>query len=411
MRLAVPYLFLLRLMVILLPFHSVFIDGYFGTYIFNISYWKELAVIFVIALLVLRIRKVRFTRGAGHMLLAIGAFSFLLVAHIFLSPSAGAMNGARLYLVPLLLLACLVGLPLKEKEAVALKMVYLWTGVSCAIFAIFQVLVLGDEFLLAAGFDHSIWDDKKLKFSFYIQDGEVQRAVGGFAGPILFSMYMLVSIFLCLQAIDQGYKVRLMTIFLVIFGLALLMSMVRSALLALLIVYIANAHMFKFTRRLALLSVGVSFFVLFILNSDWARQSGLYDTVLSFIEISTGGEDSSRVGHYVSYLYGLSLFSEYWLYGYGLGTIGPQSGLYFPENIVIESSYLSILVELGIIGFLAYGAIFYFSYSLTPRRSATRYFLACWLLVGIVLPLQYYLELQLLLMLAVGLDHKSRAEA
>ncbi len=145
-----------------------------------------------------------------------------------------------------------------------------------------------------------------------------------------------------LQAKDRYVALVMFVIF-----LAIISTMLRSGFLAIfaLLRFVSdmNARAFKFILFFVPIVVSTVFFIYF-----FAGSYEFNETVDSFIGVSSGSDHPSKEGHMFSYLHGLELLSASFPFGLRIGNDWSSVlGLYFNESIVIESTILSLFIELG----------------------------------------------------------------
>ncbi len=391
--------YLILALIVFLPFHSVFISGFLAIYVVEVSFWKELVVAAMISTLLVtgRIRL-----SYQNITLALASLLMIIYCSIlfFVEPSVGAFAGLKNYILPWLGFLCILGSRLTSSDCNDLLRLFEKVAVFSVVYALFQAYILGDSFLLAAGFEPNIWNSAKLKFSFYINEGQIQRANGGFAGPIVFAVYLYIAILLYYERVVMA-KGKLGVVGIIIL-IGFLATMVRSAFLALAIVYVV--FYWKDFRKIInwknLLYAIFAIVFLVILAYKW---NGLYETIAQFWSMSVGGaHDPSKVGHFLSYTNGMKAVGDYPLLGRGLGTYGPLAPLYFENGEVVESTLLSLFLELGLIGSVLTLLPLLFLY-LNENFGAGRKIMAGVFVIGLFLPIQYYVEINLLMMVVLGL--------
>ena len=116
--------------------------------------------------------------------------------------------------------------------------------------------------------------------------------------------------------------------------------------------------------------------------------------------------DPSFVGHLNSWI-DVYNYIDISMTGVGPGFFGKIEMLdenYYFKTKAIESTFLSALVEIGIIGLILYIVIFIQIFLIAQKGSLVRQYIFFYILISFVLPLQYYSELNYLLFIIMGLE-------
>ncbi len=305
-------------------------------------------------------------------------------------------------------------LRLDEQDIWTLVRLLVAEAVVIAVWAVFQSTYLGPQFLLANGYG----EDGQLHFSLFASGFPFQRAIGTFGSPNVFGLYLVIML---LVGIGVGRTRRVHVLVwsgaLAVLSAALLASFSRSAAIGLaagalmgrlLSPPLRQRHRKQALPMLSALAVAAAL-VVSVSGYLGALPQHLYRTVTL--------RDTSVVGHIQSVADAVHLLLEH-PFGVGIGQNGPRSAVYTGQLANAESSYLIVAADIGIIGSLAYWAVWVAT--LTALRRGHRAALAAgsWTsaefcrsafaavcaaaTAGIFLPLNVEVEVMLVLFLLAG---------
>lgn len=388
--------YLVYSLIIFLPWHSLFISGYLTDFIGPINLWKDFALIlfFLISFFLSQFRYASYQLVYLTLVFVIAfVYSMLFIA----DPSVVSLYGFRYNTIHLLAFAAGLIYPFKAK---VLENVLKLLGISAVLslgFGLYQAYVLGPEILLNAGYPAGENSARPLKFSFYISGQDIQRVSGAYSGPLSFSFYMFFVFALYVMVMKAGLWVRIVrwaTIAGLLFGFS------RAFLGAALVYYITRNNKailkssyvvpFVFVLTAVVLYIGVVMEVRYITMA--------YHHLLNTITM----EDRSLIGHFESFDESMTLITDNWLRGVGLGTVGPHAVQYIDSPYVPESSLFAIWIEGGVFALLSTGLL-YIVLAVKNRSNFISHFLGALFLVMLFLPLQYYTEVTIQIGVVLGM--------
>lgn len=394
---------LMLTLVYALPFHSVFLVSALGP----LRIWKEVLVLLLFCAALAGGR-------VAHCPLILRCFIFLIICHSILlsviSPDGSAVQGLQTYVFPLLLFLGVLIAPAYSGRASFFYVHIIRSGVLVTIFGLWLSFVAGPSFLLERGFSANVWDESKLSFAFYVTGSEIQRISGGFAGPAAF-VVAIVPIFILLVYERTPIARRSVSSFLLLVGS--IVGLFRSVFLALGILLIIEGLKMRSLGRRFIVGIATLTICLTAYSVYWVFTfSGSIMELALLIPIvaNTLQGDSSTLGHLASMQTGLSLIGDAGVIGLGLGSVGPEAVVSDVAAVNIESSFLSLWVELGLIGLLFHVLFWVFIFILARPGSAARAIVLFLAIVGFFLPLQYYTESMYIIFLIIGLLLRSQAE-
>jgi len=352
-------------------------------------------------------------------------FALYCVLAVPFSPSfLAGLYGARNYgegFVALVLAARF--LRLDEQEIVKLLRLLVAVAVVIAAWAVFQSTYLGPQFLLANGYG----EDGQLHVSLSTYGFGFQRAIGTFGSPNVFGLYLVIVI-LVGSGVGRGRRTHglIWSGAFAILGAALLASFSRSAAVGLAVGALAGHLLSPPPRRRLRKQTLRTLFALAIAAALVASVSGYLGALPRHLYRTVTLQDTSAVGHIRSVVDAVQLLREH-PFGVGLGLSGPRSAVYTGTLSNAESSYLIVAADIGIIGSLAYWAMWVAT--LTALRRGYRAALAAgsWTAAefcrsacaavcaaataGLFLPLNVEVEVMLVLFLLAGAALASAPEA
>lgn len=384
-------------MTVFLPWHSLLINGYLKVFFEPIVAWKEILV-FVLFFIALSDLKSGIP-GVNDFKIALLILFLFSITFIFAVSELGsnALYGFKTYFLPLIFIFSLDKLKKKIDWLLITKVFIINAGIM-TFFAIVQQLFLGEAIYLNAGYPADDFDGSKLNFTFYIGFGLLQRGAGGFIAPIPYSVFLVISIVMI-----NIYKKRdnffLLSIINIIAQISLVLTFTRSSIVAYLLFFLLPWLSKNFS--LVIKPLILSFVGLFLFFNFFESEflDSIINTANSFFDNATKLTDSSSVGHFNSFEAGWRICMDNFFSGKGLGYIGPHTSTYLSRPIVLESAYLSVWAELGIFGCIVFfGLLFFYN---PIRKNITFSLILIYAAVGFFLPINYYLELTLLFIIAI----------
>ena len=135
------------------------------------------------------------------------------------------------------------------------------------------------------------------------------------------------------------------------------------SILIVLFVFLINANKKNRFFKLLIISLG-AILLFYIFASIFPNLFGVFDKMLSFVE---DGDISN--GRFDIYKVAIDLFLKNILFGIGYGTFSTISGL----GLDVHNSFLQILTEFGIIGFIFYWVPFIKSFCLSFKSIKSNY--------------------------------------
>lgn len=399
MRALVNRLFLS--LVLILPWHSLIVNGYLRKYFSLIVLWKELAVV---ALFILAVTH-KGPKMNGMKLIILLSTIFLLTAHlVFNSMGVMAAYSYRIYLLPVLMTISLY----KLADLIDWEKIAKWFIAGAFVMAIFttiQQLFLGESIYLNAGYPVNTFSDEKLNFTFYIGYGLLQRGAGGFIAPIPYSVYLILALVLSFKY-KELFSEKFSKVLNMVLTISLVLTFTRSTIAAYLFFFVIPYLNF-FTRKTVKYLFALVFIVIiqFFLVPASIQEMEL-STIDTFWSNSTSLEDTSSAGHFESLDRGFKIAWDNIGNGIGLGKVGAHTAAFFDNALVIESGYLSVIIELGLLT-----AVFvYLSFPLVhyKKGSLSTVIILVYLAVSFLLPLIYYVELSLLILITTEALNKDK---
>ena len=225
---------IIKLLIIILPFHTLIIDKILSSYLNYLNLWKE---IFIIALLIIYLNLDKTKKLINYNLYFVfGIFSLFIFFIAFINTfNYESFKFLRYYLFPPLLLIILSNIKCDENLRDKFYRYYIFVALISVFFGFVQVHYLGDKFLLDLGYPRWIWDQTRLDFAFYISGSNLQRMCSGFIGPIPFGTYLLSALLLEFSIQRKNFSYKIFIIAILIFGI--LSTMNRSVIISLILIF------------------------------------------------------------------------------------------------------------------------------------------------------------------------------
>ncbi|RWU06912.1 O-antigen ligase domain-containing protein [Anoxybacillus flavithermus] len=345
---------LVKLLLLLLPFHYLFFVILLNDLSFA-KYWKDIVFILLIFAHLLCIKNVL---EAKVDLTLVTFFFFLIVVVYQLLISdipLVALYHARIYIFPMILYFVLRNTRISLTNLKSIIRAIFVVAILVSIYGVVQSLFLKSDFLLKIGYP--TLSNGQLSHVFFLSGiSGFQRATSTFVYPNTFAFFLslvfLVSFFNKELVFFKNDKIYYLGNFLILMALFLTFS--RSVFLSLaIILFISKLRKINeiSTKRLSILMLSISFFVLLTLLF---KNVGIFKVVYDYSIRTFTLQDTSAVGHLNSYTHSLEIMKNNW-FGTGLGYNGPKALMNFSNPNLTESSYFLMQFEVGIIG-----AIFYF---------------------------------------------------
>ncbi len=347
---------LMKLLLCGLGIHYMIITILFNdTIIFK--FWKEtVIIIYMIGMLFVFVNKknIKFMEifpSDGLILLFIVS---LIFSAIFMTESTeSSIYMLRVYLVPIIVYFISKNSEGLTKDNISkiFKFIFLFYTI-LALWGIFQAYFLGDDFLINIGYPLKYAG--RLKNSYYFGGfGDMQRVVSTFANV---NVYACVIGFITIMSIynkdtllckEKNYKVNY---FILVCSFILTFS--RSNWLAIIILLFPLIQNKKGILKKALqlcIIVLVVMFIYFLIS-----KVNILKIISKYIINTISMNDHSSNGRFGIWQEGINqvLNSPF---GIGLGNVGTRSAaLNGDVNLSIESSYLALLLDTGVQGFIPY---------------------------------------------------------
>lgn len=171
--------------------------------------------------------------------------------------------------------------------------------------------------------------------------------------PNVLGSYLVLIIALTLGSLAsaKGEKRIFLSLVLISSYLCLLFTFSRGAWLAM-IISVSALFLFYRKKRFILLLIGIIFLV----------SLPEYSNVVSRMNLSLLQEDSSSVYRWQIWQGAIKVIQSHWIFGVGLGNFSTALGHFLPvksfQVLHAHNTYLHILAETGVVGFLAASAFF-----------------------------------------------------
>lgn len=219
------------------------------------------------------------------------------------------------------------------------------------IWGIFQALVLGDTFLIDLGYPLKY--EGRLFDSFYFYGfGDLQRVVATLANTNVFGSLLGMIIIFTLLNNKFMADLKFKRFYLIIISVSLFLTFSRSNWLAIGLVLILTLKNKRIQR-----DIGIMFFLtpIIMLLVGAITNNNYFEIVFEYIENTITLEDTSAAGRGEIWEEGFQTFLSNPL-GIGMGYVGRVAEAVGSEEEMIggESSYIALLLDTGIQGFVFY---------------------------------------------------------
>lgn len=326
-----------------------------------IKYLKDFIIIGLILVAIVT----AFTKGQFKVkkkdsvafLSAVGIGMVVLIRIITSSSIPDSLYTTRLLIVPLLFYFLYNIKAVSEVQIVKIYRVLFYLCVILAIWGIFQAFLLGDSFLIKLNYKGNTG---RLSSGFYISGFRgIQRVTSTFAAPNIYALFSN-SMFLLLISVKDELNInrkKFISGILVIL-LSSILTFSRSGWLGLgigVLYYVLKNHKISKSQIKYFLIGGI--FLLILTGYIIIVNENIYIAFSKLILKTFNRTDASLIGHMDSFISTMKMiFSNPFGYKW-LGYSGPRTRLGI-INYNVESSYLLMGLELGIIGVIFYTTFF-----------------------------------------------------
>jgi O-antigen ligase len=353
--------YLLRFFLILFPFHYFIFSIILADYDF-LKYWKEIILIIICTIIFKKQRNIfldykkwDFTLFDLSILLFVVPviFSFLFLTE----NKTDGLYMIRVYFQPLIIYFIARNIYMTENHFNKLTNTLLNVGIVLAVYGLFQSIALGEQFLL--NLEYPTKFEGRLKDSFYISGfGDFQRVVSTFVNPNVAALYMSFLLILIFMNFRKLKNRKLMFGVTLLF-LAIFFTFSRSTWIPLFIVAIfVISYLWKThpnLKKILLYSPIIFTFLLSIFSILF--NLNIFGKLYSFVYRSLTLEDTSAAGRTQIWNHALGIIREN-IFGIGMGQTGAKATVLGNDSIPSESSYLTILLDFGIQGFIPFILLF-----------------------------------------------------
>jgi hypothetical protein len=349
--------YLLIFSILLLPLHTqafyMVLPKYTHISKELISTWKE--AFFIIIALIFLFNALLCHKPIHIILLDVIVISFILYLLLYLLVSDDIIEsfyGFRVFVEPFLVFYLARSAIMSTKLVNKLFTAMFYSGVIIGFWGIIQAAILGDSFLIDLGYNSV---HGRLSPTYYIAMFLFQRAVGTFASPNTFGIYLQMSIMLGIYLyhirVISNKFIYYMSNFIMV--CALLYSFSRSSILALifsLAIFTISACGFKkFISR----SIKIIVFAAVILIIAYCVNKNIVEPIFTHSINTITLQDTSTVGHLDSLKDSLEFILKNPL-GIGLGKSGPRASARTGIDINSENSFFIVLFDMGCFGLIYY---------------------------------------------------------
>lgn len=195
----------------------------------------------------------------------------------------------------------------------------------------------------------------------------LNRANGLYDDPNYLGLFLV-----CLWPFLFTKKFKYKKIIFLFFGIIILLTFSRATAIIFVIqlvlfLYLKTKNKFYFLLKTTSILFSLSF-IIFVFNPMGLATRFL--TVGSLVEGNDGSYDNSTAERLDVFFAGIKMFKDYPWFGIGYGNFQHFSSFYMdfsPRAVVAHNTYITILAELGIIGFLIFIAIIYFIFKIVKK--------------------------------------------
>lgn len=358
-------IFLLKLLIVLLPFHAISMNLIKFQMNFNFTYlniWKEIIILILGILFILKLFINKFKIKLDLVDYFIFGYIFWgILSGIFITKDIMMFSYGFKYDFDFLILFFLVkNISFTKKEINNIINLSLSMFIGIIIFGILQLLILPWDFLKFFGYNEIVSSWKPFgPLPIYHTLSEIihfPRLQSTLSGPNQLASYILVFIYMIYKKLVINYKNKIKWgkifyfIILILAFIALILTFSRSAYIALficgLILFFKNWKIIK--KYMLYITIPIFIFLILIFIN--------LNTITNILI-----KPSSTQGHFERSMDGI-IYSLKQPLGHGIGRAGPAST--YTDDVqkigwIPESWYLQISLELGILGLLLFLIIMY----------------------------------------------------
>lgn len=233
--------------------------------------------------------------------------------------------------------------------------------VALSIWGIFQVVVLGDKFLLNLGYDQVFGH---LDYTFYFNNFYfLQRNSSTFASPNIFACLLNLVVVTLISVGDKIYKKKEKMVRLVILLVSFLLTFSRANILSFAIVYlIFFLKIRKITRsKIKYLFAFIIVLVLAVVLLKFKLKIDVISEVINWISNTLSGNELSSATRTSIWDAAIQAVLAHPL-GIGAGKVGINSGTNITSvglaYYACENSFLVLALESGLFGLISYVAFY-----------------------------------------------------
>lgn len=339
-----------------------------------IKYLKDfimIALIIIVVVTVIAKGRFKLKKKDTITLLSVEGIVMIVTMRIITSSSIpDSLYTTRLLLVPLLFYFLYIIKPISEVQILKVYRVLFYVCVILAIWGIFQAFILGDSFLIKLNYKGSTG---RLSSGFYISGFRgIQRVTSTFAAPNIYALFSN-SMFLLFISVKNELNIsRKKYIYgILIILLSSILTFSRSGWLGLavgVLYYVLKHH--KITKSQIKYFLLCAILLLIFLGYLIIVNENINIAFSKLIMKTFNRTDASLLGHMDSFTSTMEMiFTNPFGYKW-LGYSGPRTRLGL-INYNVESSYLLIGLELGIIGVIFYTLFFIGLINNKPKNKYT----------------------------------------
>lgn len=365
---------LLRLLIILLPFHY-----FIFTIILNdlgfLKYWKEGIILLVFLIIVLKEgNEILKNKQCELTLFDVSIFFFIipvLFSFFFLTTDKNdGLYMLRVYLQPFLIYFIFRNIRMTEIQFNKFIHIVFNVGIVLSLYGLFQAIILGDQFLIKLGYMTKY--EGRLLDSYYISGfGNFQRVVSTFVNANVCAIYLSFSLILVFIN-SQIFTKRKFIFGSVIILIAILFTFSRSTWIPLLfvLIYIVN-YLKRVYPSLKKYFLTLPFLlILFISFFSYILNLNVLEKLYLFIYRTLTLQDTSVAGRSDIWSEAFNIVKNN-IFGIGMGHTGAKAMVLGNDIISSESSYLTIFLDFGIQGFISFLLLFIFSIKVSFNNRKT----------------------------------------
>lgn len=322
---------------------SFFLSTLFGAYFINIGFSFKLFMLLSLLYILVNNVKIKFYKLQNYEIVLMIFFIYYSSTGVF---SDFPETSIRLIIVLIIVLAFyfllkdLLGkysIPVIERNI----------SVAGIVFNVISLLLYLAG-MIAANFNFAY---NGISYYGLLLDRGTPRMIGTFSDPNIFAFGNFLFFFYYLTHLK--HKNSKTGLILSLFSLVLTFS--RGAYIALLIAFVFY-YIFSSAKSKILIPIITSFFIVLIITlSNWLWKFDVIEIIRNrFSTLSTDG-GSGRIDIWLN---GLSFFENNPIFGIGIYNYKSYSEYFFGINHYMHNTFLEVLVESGLIGFILYALFF-----------------------------------------------------